>query len=100
MLEDHVLPDGPTARGAATSWRVYLVVAGASCAALAMPGSYLRADQREDRERWSLQEGYTRQEVAALRAGGLSGRTRVFAGIESLAEAGGRYAMYTSGSDP
>jgi hypothetical protein len=33
------------------------------------------SDQREDHKRWSLQEGHARQEVAALRVGGPSGRT-------------------------
>jgi hypothetical protein len=38
ILSRLVLPDGPTSRGAATSWRVYLVVAGAGSTALARLG--------------------------------------------------------------
>jgi hypothetical protein len=36
-----VLPDGPATRGAATSWRVYLVLAGLDLLGLALLGSLL-----------------------------------------------------------
>jgi hypothetical protein len=41
LFRRYVLPDGPTARGAATSWRVYLLVAGTRCMGLAMLGGQL-----------------------------------------------------------
>ena len=44
----HVLPDGPTARGAATSWRVYLVLARSTSMVLPLVGND-DSDQREDR---------------------------------------------------
>jgi hypothetical protein len=38
-LEADVLPDGPAARGAATSWLLYLVWVGAAVLALPLVGS-------------------------------------------------------------
>src|ERR1700723_3721021 len=38
MFETDVLPDGPTTRGAATSWRVYLFLQGRSVVVLLLVG--------------------------------------------------------------
>jgi hypothetical protein len=59
-VQRYVLPDGPTTRGAATSWRVYLVVAGMNRTALAMLGSNIHPDQREGPRRSRHHDRYTR----------------------------------------
>jgi hypothetical protein len=50
VFRNLVLPDGPTARGAATSWRVYLVSLGQATVVLPLVGND-DPDQRQGQSR-------------------------------------------------
>jgi hypothetical protein len=55
-----VLPDGPTARGAATSWRVYLVSQGQAIVVLPLVGNIsLRTNGRTNADHYLRDKVYT-----------------------------------------
>jgi hypothetical protein len=93
-----VLPDEPTARGAATSWRVYLVSLVRTIVVLPLVGK-LCPDQREDVcSSFFLNKLERRANARATRRGPVR-QDKVFNGIQSLAKTGGCDGMHSYGPD-